>query len=486
MANVRFFRLSNLPDYNPTYRGVFVYVTEGYEASGNGPIAGYNVVVPVTSASFTANGTIGTSNVHIQTVWGNSLVPAWTTSHKVPVDGIDFEAFYDETNGGYIVAGQPNYITTDEDSDGNVEITQGLWFGGDNGWELLTNVPCKEGITWSQIYNWFDNNVAGEAEIFSSSATQSGTGVEYTIFDPVLDRTNGLHASSDSSDTHTFTIGDGALKLTGFNFDGTQLNEPIEIHSANDTADNTVVFDEGFVVAKIGNTDNPPHQAKISIRTNTAVSTTNLVATMADIASLSGAMHLIGTLNATDDWPDQSNSIWYTGNGGASATGHQTTQIHEGDVFIVTTTHTGPDNVRYEVGDTVFYYSNGTSLVYKVVNQNITDGVSDGQYAHNDGNLTNGKIVVATTNGIATSNIAPDDLLTGTPTRSLTLTSGTADTVSLIHSVAAADAITIGSTTVTSTLNVSTPNKSIAFTTNDTTDTITVDLVWRETLNYID
>lgn len=327
---------------------------------------------------------------------------------------------------------------------------EGLWFGGRLGWEKLTNVGS--GISWDEIYDWFDSNVAGEAEIFSAETldnSQGQYGTEITIYDPILDRnenestqpgTFGLHASTDTSDAHSFTVGDGALKLIG-NQQALSNNEFVveqafDIHSANDTVNNTLTLDNSLYVTK-GSESGAPYSAKIGVRVGSnPVTPTNPIVTLADIADLSGAMHLVGTLDKHTDptgvgaahiWPtvgpgDNSGSHWITsGTVGTDADGNQQVLLKAGDTFIVTTAFDGPDdqtgtgNVHYEVGDTVLFYNGSNGLTYKVVNQNITTGTNDGQHAPVDmpnGGLVAGKLVIATQSGIATTNAQISDFVT--------------------------------------------------------------------------
>ncbi len=363
-TNARFYRLDHLPDFDVDGKhvGLFVYVPE------------------------------------------YTLTDAWTQGYSA-----------ENWDGRYRISTPPITIASEK------KVNGGLWFGGRLGWEHLTNVAD---ISWEEIYHWFETNIAGEAEIFSATAVSTGTGAgtEYSIFDPVLD-ISGLHASRDGSDIHTFTVGDGALKISGKGATTTTTNNnnstpalpavtTNDVHSANDVSDSTLTLDDSLIWTPSGSA--APFGGTIGVRTKTAVTAENPVVTLQDIAGLSGAMHLIGTLNVSSEWPDHENSIWYTGNNGATATGSQTTQIHEGDTFIVTTTHTGPGGVPYEVGDTVFYYKSGGTLVYKVVNQNITTGTQNGQHVIVDmpgGSWALGKLVIAASTGIATSNLSVSDFI---------------------------------------------------------------------------
>lgn len=325
---------------------------------------------------------------------------------------------------GYSATGWDGYYPISTTADNvlrGFKVPGGLWFGGRVGWEHLTNVGS--GISWKEIYDWFDDYVAGEAEIFSAAElTGAEHGTEITIFDPVLDRTDGLHASTVGSDEHKFTVGDGALKIRGKGATDNNGQTPTlpeettnDVHSANDVLSSTLILDDSLIWTPSG--DAAPYGGTIGVRTKTTVTAENPVVTLQDITGLNGAMHLIGTLDASGQWPDQNTSIWYTGNNGATPTSSQTTQIHKGDTFIVTTTHNGPDGVTYEVGDTVFYYESDGNLVYKVVNQNITTGTQHGQHAPVDmpggqGQLKAGKLVIATNTGITTSDAQISDFIT--------------------------------------------------------------------------
>ena len=366
-TNARFYRLATLPDFaaDGKHVGLFVYVPE------------------------------------------YTLTNDWTQGYATK------DANETPWNGQYSITTPAISIAS------GTKVNGGLWFGGQLGWEHLTNVGS--GISWEEIYHWFDTDIAGEAEIFSA-AELTGTehGTEITIFDPVLDRTDGLHASNANSDVHTFTVGDGALKIEGKGATDNNGSTPVlpaattnDVHSANDVLDSTLTLDNSLIWTPSGSA--APYSGTIGVRTKTTVTAENPVVTLQDIAGLNGAMHLIGTLDSTTEWPDQTYSIWYTGNNGAAATGSQTTQIKEGDTFIVTTAHAGPDGIAYEVGDTVFYYESGGILVYKVVNQNITTGTQDGQHAAVDmpgGSLEAGKLVIATNSGIATSDAQISDFIT--------------------------------------------------------------------------
>lgn len=403
--------------------------------------------------------------------------------------------FVQNTHQGLFVYLNEN-ITDGQD---NVIRPKGLWFGGSTNWELLTNV---QGITLQDVKDWMDNEIqgspfTGEAEIFVEENLADGqtgqVGTKITIFDPILDST-GLHVSTEESDTHDFTVGDGALRIRGndattytngvANPLPTGDNIPVnDVHSANDVFDSTLELDNSLIWTPSGNA--APYGGTIGVRTNQDVTATNPVATMADLADLDGAMHLVGTLDATSEWPDQQGSNWITS---GTPTGSQEL-LKSGDTFIVTSPHQGPDGQSYEAGDTVFYYESGNSLVYKVVNQNITTGKEDGQHAAVDmpgtTGLVEGKLVVATSKGIATTSNGISDFVTDvTSTQEITNDTNANETTYTVTTIV--DRVDEGSdsniTTDTHEITFKSNNKSLTIVGDDANDKINFDLVWLTTL----
>lgn len=438
-TNARFYRLESLPNFaaDGKHVGLFVYVPEHTMQVGETWIKGYTTI-----------------NDQDGSLTGEITV-TYVEQPTNPEDNPNF---------------QP------------AKIDGGLWFGGRQGWELLTNVA--DGLGWSDIYSWFDGNVAGEAEIFVEEdlnvENNDEHGTKYTIFDPVLDRTNGLHASTEDSDEHTFTVGDGALQIKGnaattytngvANPLPTGDNIPVnDVHSANDVLSSILELDNSLVWTPSGNA--APYGGTIGVRTKTTVSAENPVVTLQDIVGLNGAMHLVGTLGATNEWPDQTGSNWITS---GTPTGSQEL-LKAGDTFIVTTPHQGPDGQSYEVGDTVFYYENNGSLVYKVVNQNITTGKADGQHAAVDmpgSELAEGKLVVATTKGIATTSNGISDFVTGIVT-----------TQEIVNEEVSAEGSNIGVTyTVTTTITRPDGADSDA---NPDTETVSHDIIFHSNNNSL-
>lgn len=527
MANVRFFRLSNLPDFSPVYKGIFVYVPEMRTLGANDSvIMGWPNTFPVPA---TLSGNVpGTS-----TPW--SQAAAITTGfNRTELDSLDFRRFYDETNGGhYVTVGVPTKRTTDE------IVEKGLWFGGEYGWELLTNYGSNDGITWDDLFDWFNGTnsdgyiVAGEAEIFEANDIHESNpdngqyGTEYTIYDPVLDMNDGLHASTDASDAHSFIVGDGALKFKGKELAIDTTTDPqnhaftdvpaFDVHSANDTENNTVVFDQSLYIKTddTGDTD-APFVAKIGVRTATPVGPNNFIVTQADVTGLSGSMQLMGTIANQSELPGPY----------ADDTTNPETPWHDGDTLIVTnwfkvdSTNPNPTNLPanwqtahdgevFEIGDTLVYFNDFWHHIQGNLTVGVDQGfipkVSDAQGSPAEGlaldtnNNEKHKLVATDGTGVYKTDIAVDfldNLLVGLPEIDVHETDEGQDTAALAvgqdlcHEIELTHTYQIGtdsSDVYAHSLIINTPNKSIDIqvptNTSDNPETITVDLVWRETLD---
>ena len=406
-----------------------------------------------------------------------------------------------------------------------IEIASGLWFGGVNGWELLSNETTdaainaaintkiqgldvegyaqatiganttegSESATGSTltilgiqevngeisndssknvniaidgVYNETDNKIATESTVTTAIGTLDvQTPIQAVTFNTPenggntvltfngIKEVDGKIAQGTSEGASTFIVGDAKLKIQiGSNEAGV-----FEVFSANAQSDGAIKLNE-YVFKKDENN-------VISVITPTAVSERNRLVTEQDIANLSGAMHYKGSIASDTQWPANEN-------------------VKAGDVYIVTTsfTHNGESN-PFEVGDMIVF--NGPNN-YNVIQSNITLGTGDGQIAKNDGVLADGKLVVATENGIKTTEISPSVLEDANNTRDLTYSNGTADTdntnnITLYHDVTIKDAFQVIGKDFTRTINISSANRSIeiAKKTVDGVDTgVVVDLVW--------
>ena len=318
----------------------------------------------------------------------------------------------------------------------------GLYFGGTVGWEYLTNTNDESSIT--TIINGIINNLnANTVATLVADAIPSGSGSGTTLTLKGVKEQNGL--ISQGIGTSTVTIGAGKLKI-GVGATGV----PSDLFGANDTGDTVLVLDDTVL-----NYDPATH--KLGVVTQSATTSgpnANKIATMADIASISGAMHYKGVLNSDLDFPS-------------------TTE--PGDVYIVATEFTY-GGTKYEVGDMVVYGDNGSM---NIVQSNETIGVFSGQIAENDGNLTSGRIVVATGSGIATSDYSLSD---GASSRALTITDDTTTTDGVTHYTSIVDSLTILGESRGIRLVIGSINPSIEVKEGGSSDqSVNIDLVWNTT-----
>lgn len=318
-------------------------------------------------------------------------------------------------------------------NDGTTNRPEGLWFGGRVGWEYLTNASDTSSIT-NIVTAAIENLDANTVATLVAAPSSSGSGTTLTLKGVKED--DGV--ISQGTGTSTVTIGAGKLKI-GVGATGV----PSDLFGANDTGDTVLVLDDTQL-----NYNTSTHT--LGIITNSNTSASNKIATMADIASISGAMHYKGVLNSDSDFPS-------------------TTE--PGDVYIVATefTHGG---TKYEVGDMVVYGDNG---YMNIVQSNETIGVFSGQIAENDGNLTSGRIVVATGSGIATS----DYSLSNASSRTLTITDDATVTDGVTHYTSIVDTITILGESRASRLVIGSINPSIEVKEGGGSDeAVNIDLVW--------
>lgn len=477
-SNVRFYKLATLPNFDESKKGIFVHVTSKLIRTGEE--GNYNY-------SWGKLNSDAIQKIVIQIIEKRSVfVPEWMASRRLDI------------------------------------VESGLWFGGENGWELLSNDTSSGAITAAieDKINALDVEGYAQATITTdtpaegvpNSSTLTIKGIQEVdgrigipadsenldldiAIDGVYSQSNKIATQStvtkaiealdvntavqavtfntsevDGNTTLTFNgikeengkilQGDGT---TTFTVGDAKLKIQIGSAAASDVFSanaqtNSTIKLDGYVFKKDENN-------VISVITPTAVSERNRLVTEQDIASLGGAMHYKGALTGAGSWPST---------------------VAAGDVYIVTTgfTHSGESN-PFEVGDMIVFNTDNNNN-YTVVQSNITLGTGIGQVAANTEGLTNGNLVVATQNGIKTTSIT-ETQLTGADNnkRELSYRNGTADTdntnnITLYHDVTISDAFQVIGKDFTKDIKISSANRSIEIAANASENAtgVVVDLVW--------
>lgn len=474
ISNVRFYKLATLPDFDENKKGIFVHVTSKLIRTGEE--GNYNY-------SWGGLSSDAIQKIVIQKIETRFvLVPEWMKLKRLNT------------------------------------VESGLWFGGENGWELLTNDTSSGAITaaidalnaggFTQatiganpegsesatgstltikgikelkgkieqdntkdvniaidgVYNENTNKIATKSTVTNAitglnagtiqvvTTTQATDNNANTVltFNGVKE-TNGVIAQGDGA--NTFTVGDAKLKIQIGSSTAT------DVFSANAKKDSTIQLN-GDVFKKDGDV--------ISVITKTAVASNNKLVTEQDIANLAGAMHYRGGVTSVPQ-PDQNTK--------------------KGDVWIVTTAFDG-----YEAGDMFIARADGESATFDKVQGNLTLGIGDGQIAKNVGVLTNGNLVVATSDsngiGIKTIGISVDNLTSSNDnTRKLTYVNGAPDTtgdITLYHSATITDTFKVIGKDFNQSINILSNNRSIEITRNagdDNSTGVIVDLVWNTSMD---
>lgn len=479
-TNVRFYRLDELPSFIvDKHKGIFVHVTKTMYKDGGSSIEHPNPKNPVTLYM--------TPEKSGESIERMNLVQ-WLTERRID------------------------------------KIASGLWFGGENGWELLSNETNSAAINAAITTKIQELHVDGyaQAEItpdtpaegVPNSSTLTIKGIKedngiisedtnqnlviaidgvYTESNKIATKSTVITAINGLNTTETIQAvtfntpvngGNTTLTFNGVKEtngviaqgDGTSTfivgdaklkiqigsNEAsaFDVFSANAQSNGAIKLNE-YVFKKDENN-------VISVITPTAVSERNRLVTEQDIANLSSAMHYKGSIASDSQWPANEN-------------------VKAGDVYIVTTsfTHSGESN-PFEVGDMIVFNSENRTD-FTVVQSNITLGIKSGQIAKNDGDLTPNYMVIATSNGIKTIGITEDDL-TGADNnkRELSYRNGTPDTdttnnITLHHDVTISDAFQVIGKDFNQSINISSTNRSIEIAANGNTG-VKVDLVWNTTI----
>ena len=430
MSNVRFYRLSTLPEFaGEKHQGIFVHLTPAKNETHKaglwfGGATGWEYLTNDTDA---INAAI---DAKIQALDVNGYAQATISGSTLTISGIK------EVDGK---------IAKDDD--------QKLVVAIDGTYDSETNKIATQSTVTTAI-GTLDVQTPIQAVTFN---TPENGGNTVLTFNGIKEE-NGIISQGTSEGASTFIVGDAKLKIQiGSNEAGV-----FEVFSANAQSDGAIKLNENVFKKDENNV--------ISVITPTAVSERNRLVTEQDIASLVGAMHYKGAITAGDEFtPDN----WPT-------------KVAAGDVYIATNKFQKDGNT-IESGDLIVFNSE-TLTDYKVVQSNITLGTGVGQVATNEESLISGNVVIATSTGIKTIGISEEELTgesQGNNKRDLTYTNGTADKsdATLFHSTTITDTFKVIGKDFSKTINISSNNRSIEIEKNATDNGILVDLVWNTQLD---
>lgn len=497
-SNVRFYKLEVLPNFDVSKQGIFVHVTK--------PM--YNTTWTLSNKE---------TQINPKTLW---MEP--------------------EKSGGSVERiNLVKWLSTRHIT----EIASGLWFGGENGWELLSN-ETNSGAINDAITAKIATLVAGpyaQAEINtttnSSTLTIKGIKEANGIIGIPVDTENrdlniaidGVYDETDNKIATESTV--TTAVTTAINNLDVNTIQAVTTASAEGNPDNTVLTFKGvketngkieqgdgattFIVGdaklkiQIGSNEAGAFEVfsanatvdstikldgnvftkngdVISVITPTAVASDNRLVTEKDVANLAGAMHYKGTVSSLTEFQNKL----------ADSDAEEA-----GDVYIATGIQEGSfihNGNTIENGDMIVFNS---ASEYKVVQSNITLGTGDGQIAANVGALEDGKLVVGvnseTGKGIKTVEFDVTNLTgeTGKNERNLTLKSQLADrelqsggvegVPGLYHSVGITDTFTIMGRNMSKSFSISSRNRSISIEkVGDVNSTdAQIDLIWNTVMD---
>ena len=469
-SNVRFYKLSALPNFEAKHKGIFVHVT-------------------------------GTMH---NTPWDD-------LSDKEKPIRIDPKELLITTPDIFLDKWlEKRHIT---------QIASGLWFGGENGWELLSNDTTSGAINAAIEAKINTLNAGGftQATIGANTTegSESATGSTLTIkgikelkgqieqdntknvsiaIDGVYNETsnkiatkstvttavttaiNNLNANTVQAVTFNTSVANGNTTLTfkgvkeengviaqgdgatNFIVGDAKLNieigtDSFEVFSANAKENKSIYLDKNVFKKNVVEGKNV-----LSVITkNNDVSSDNPLVTEKDIASLGGAMHYKGALT-----------------GAPSGDGSWPSTVAAGDVYIVTTSFTHSDESNpFEVGDMIVFNTDNDNSKFTVVQSNLTLGTGIGQVAANSAVLADGNLVVATDNGIKTTDISATVLEASNNTRDLTYSNVTGG-------ITITDSLKIMNRDFNESINITSTNRSIKIAANasENATNVVLDLVW--------
>lgn len=225
---------------------------------------------------------------------------------------------------------------------------------------------------------------AADVSIADSGSLFTATNVE----DALAEVQGNVQTVQGNLETVAASIKDGKIQWNN----GTTVDN---IFSANTNSD--LILNQYDFVYNNGT-------LKLNTSTNNPTSATNQIATMNDIASLSGAMHYKGGIAEVTTTQPTAGEYYTASVDGTTyylrttTSGTATSKTAEaGDTLIVA----GTSNVSpFETGD-MFVYNNASDA--NVVNTNLTLGMGTGEVAANQTALTTNEIVVAGNTGVQTT-----------------------------------------------------------------------------------
>ncbi len=432
MANVRFYRLGNLPNYaNAIHQGVFVHLipTEGETHKPGlwfGGATGWEYLTNDTDA---INAAI---DAKIQELDVTGYAQAKITINT-PTEG--------EPNSTLTISGikeDNGEISNDSSKDFDVAI------------DGVYNESTNKIATQSTVKNAIESLNTTET---IQAVTKETSGVNTVLTFKGIKEADGVILQGTGNET--LTVGNANLKI--------QIGsaEATNVFSANAQADSTIKLD-GLVFRKNGD--------EISVITPTPVASDNRLVTEKDVASLAGAMHYKGTVSSLVDFEKIINN-----------TDSDSDAEEAGNVYIATGDFTHGNNV-ISTGDMIVF--NGATN-YNVIQSNITLGTGSGQIAANSAALSKDKIVVASENGIETINFDGTNLTStenGNNTRTLSYTNGNINDNGFYHAVTITDTFKVIGKDFTKTINITSNNRSIDIANNGNTG-VMVDLVWNTSMD---
>ena len=449
VANVRFYKLNVLPNFEAKHKGIFVHVAGIMSKEKNGTLLMNtdkltlsrwleNRRIDKIESGLWFGGENGWELLSNETNSGAIHAAIEAKIATLQVDGYAQAEITTTTNSSTLT------IKGIQEVDGTIGIPADsenldLDIAIDGGYNESTNKIATQSTVTTAI------NGLNTTETIQAVTKTTETNGNTTLTFKGVQETNGVIAQGNGTDT--FIVGDAKLKI--------QIGSAAasDVFSANATVDSTIQLN-GNVFKKDGDV--------ISVITPTAVSESNKLVTQQDIANLAGAMHYKTTIANADAWPQT---------------------VKAGDVYIATGENFEYNGQDIESGDMIVFNSESVSD-FTVVQSNITLGTGDGQIAKNVGILsTNNNVVVATSEGIKTIEIT-ETQLTGTDNNKRTLTIGDGDADGdFHHDVTITDDFTVIGKPFNKSIKISSTNRSIEIAKNPSDTGVVVDLVWNTSMD---